>query len=107
MATTEALTEREQQALEQMRKAQELGLTLKDHAAKTGVDVRRLYELRRRLVRKGAFGCRRRTRVRRSRGRWKAGCVCCRTRIGPGRCLRVSIWWALRRGEYVISGSWW
>jgi hypothetical protein len=56
MATTEALTEREQQALEQMRKAQELGLTLKDHAAKTGVDVRRLYELRRRLVRKGAFG---------------------------------------------------
>jgi hypothetical protein len=55
MTTTEALTEREQQALEQMREAQELGSTLKDHAAKIGLDVRQLYELRRRLVRKGAF----------------------------------------------------
>jgi hypothetical protein len=56
MTTTEPLTEREQQALEQMRKAQELGLTLKAHAAKIGLDVQQLYELRRRLVRKGAFG---------------------------------------------------
>src|SRR5258708_14659291 len=56
MAMTEPLTEREQQALEQMREAQELGSTLKDHAAKIGLDVRQLYELRRRLVRKGAFG---------------------------------------------------
>jgi hypothetical protein len=56
MATTEPLTEQEQQALEQMREAHELGSTLKDHAAKIGLDVRQLYELRRRLVRKGAFG---------------------------------------------------
>lgn len=54
--TTEPLSEREQQALEQMREAQEQGSTLKDYAAKIGLDVRQLYELRRRLVRKGAFG---------------------------------------------------
>jgi hypothetical protein len=56
MATTEPLTEREQQALEHMRKAQELGSTLKGYAANCGLDVHQLYELRRRLVRKGAFG---------------------------------------------------
>jgi hypothetical protein len=50
------LTEREQQAPEQMRKAQEHGSTLKDCAAKIGLDVRQLYELRRRFVRNGAFG---------------------------------------------------
>jgi len=55
MRTTEPLTEREQQALEQMREAQEQGSTLKDYAAKIGLDVQQLYELRRRLVRKGAF----------------------------------------------------
>jgi|ERR1700728_1897341 hypothetical protein len=54
MTTTEPLSEGGQQALEQMR-AQEQGSTLKDYAAKIGVDVHRLYELRRRLVRKGAF----------------------------------------------------
>ena len=56
MTTTEPLTEREQQALEQMREAQEQGSTLKAYAAKIGRDVGQLYELRRRLVRKGAFG---------------------------------------------------
>jgi hypothetical protein len=56
MTTTEPLTEREQRALEQMREAQEQGSTLKKYAAKIGLDVRQLYELRRRLVRKGAFG---------------------------------------------------
>jgi DNA-binding protein H-NS len=59
MTTTEPLTEREQQeqqALEQMREAQGEGSTLKDYAAKIGLDVRQLYELRRRLVRKGPSG---------------------------------------------------
>jgi hypothetical protein len=56
MTTTEALTEREQQALEQMHEAQKQGSTLKSHAAKMGLDVGQLYDLRRRLVRKGAFG---------------------------------------------------
>lgn len=56
MTTTEPLTEREQQALEQMREAQAQGSTLKAYAAKIGLDVRQLYEVRRRLVRKGAFG---------------------------------------------------
>jgi hypothetical protein len=56
VATTEPLTEQEQQALEQMRQAQEQGSTLKELAARLGQDVRHLYELRRRLVRKGAFG---------------------------------------------------
>lgn len=67
MTTTEPLTEREQQALEQMREAQEQGSTLKDYAGKIGLDVRRLYELRRRLVRKGAFGALPRRKVRKSR----------------------------------------
>lgn len=56
MTTTEALSEREQQALEQMREAQRQGSTLKAYAVKMGLDVGQLYELRRRLVRKGAFG---------------------------------------------------
>jgi hypothetical protein len=56
MMTTEPLTEREQQALDQMREAQEQGLTLRAYAAKNGMDVGQLYDLRRRLVRKGAFG---------------------------------------------------
>src|ERR1700740_2380573 len=56
MTTTEALSEREQEALEQMRDAQAQGSTLKAYAAKMGLDVGQLYDLRRRLVRKGAFG---------------------------------------------------
>ena len=64
MTTTEALTEREQQALEQMREAQEQGSTLKEYAAKIGLDVQQLYELRRRLVRKGAFEERPRRKAR-------------------------------------------
>lgn len=56
MTTTETLSEREQEALEQMREAQKQGSTLKAYAAKMGLDVGELYELRRRLVRKGAFG---------------------------------------------------
>jgi hypothetical protein len=56
MTTTEALSEREQEALEQMREAQKQGSTLKAYAAKMGLGVGRLYELRRRLLRKGAFG---------------------------------------------------
>ena len=56
MAITEALTEREQQGLEHMRKAQELGITLKEYAARMGLDVQDLYQLRKPLVRKGALG---------------------------------------------------
>lgn len=56
MRTTEPLTEREQQALNHMRKAQELGTTLKEYASRFGLDVRQLYQLRRPLVRKGALG---------------------------------------------------
>jgi len=56
MATTQTLTEREQQALEHMRKAQELGVTLKEYASRLGLDVQKLYQLRKPLVRKGALG---------------------------------------------------
>ena len=56
MATSEILTEREQQGLEHMRKAQELGVTLKEYAARIGLDVQMLYQLRKPLVRKGALG---------------------------------------------------
>src|SRR6476661_6796442 len=70
MATTEPLTEQEQQALEQMRQAQEQGSTLKELAARLGQEVRHLYEIRRRLVRKGALGPlpRRKTRKPRKTG---------------------------------------
>jgi hypothetical protein len=61
MAMTEALTEREQQALEHMSKAQELGITLKEYALRMGLDVQNLYQLRKPLVRKGALGPARRT----------------------------------------------
>lgn len=56
MAITEALTEREQQALEHMHKAQEQGITLREYAARMGLDVQHLYQLRKPLVRKGALG---------------------------------------------------
>lgn len=56
MASTQSLTEREQQALEHMRKAQELGITLKEYASKFGLEVQQLYQLRKPLVRKGALG---------------------------------------------------
>ena len=56
MATSEVLTEREQQGLEHMRKAQELGVTLKEYAARIGLDVQILYQLRKPRVRKGALG---------------------------------------------------
>ena len=67
MTTTEPLTEQEQQALEQMRQAQEQGSTLKELAARLGLEVRHLYEIRRRLVRKGAFGALPRGKTRKSR----------------------------------------
>jgi hypothetical protein len=56
MVTSEVLTEREQQGLEHMRKAQELGVTLKEYSARNGLDVQMLYQLRKPLVRKGALG---------------------------------------------------
>jgi hypothetical protein len=56
MTSTEPLTEREQQALEHMRKAQEMGATLKEYASRFGLDVQQLYQLRKPLVRKGALG---------------------------------------------------
>lgn len=56
MASTQSLTEREQQALQHMCKAQELGMTLKEYAGKNGLDVQMLYQLRKPLVRKGALG---------------------------------------------------
>ena len=67
MMRTEALSEREQQALEQMLEAQRQGSTLKAYAAKMGLDVGQLYDLRRRLVRKGAFGALPRPKARKSR----------------------------------------
>jgi hypothetical protein len=56
MTTTQPLTEREQQALEHMRKAQQLGTTLKEYALRFGLDVQWLYQIRKPLVRKGALG---------------------------------------------------
>jgi hypothetical protein len=66
MATTEPLTEQEQQALDQMRRAQEQGSTLKQLAPTMGLEVHQLYQLRRSLVRKGAFGPLPRRKARKS-----------------------------------------
>ena len=62
---TVSLAETGDAALEQMRQAQEQGATLKELAARLGLEVGHLYEIRRRLVRKGAFGPvpRRKTRI--------------------------------------------
>jgi hypothetical protein len=86
MTTTEPLTEREQQGLEQMREAQEQGSTLKDYAAKIGLDVQQLYELRRRLVRKGAFGPLPRRKARKS---GKAGAFV-PVRVLPATAMPIS-----------------
>jgi hypothetical protein len=67
MTTTEELTEGEQQALEQMREAQAQGSTLKAYAAQKGLNLGQLYDLRRRLVRKGAFGAQPARKPRKSR----------------------------------------
>ena len=67
MTTTEVLTEREQQALEQMREAQAQGSTLKAYAVQKGLNLGQLYDLRRRLVRKGAFGAQPPRKPRKSR----------------------------------------
>ena len=67
MTTTEVLTEREQQALEQMREAQSQGSTLKAYAAQKGLNLGQLYDLRRRLVRKGAFGAQPQRKARKPR----------------------------------------
>jgi hypothetical protein len=67
MTTTEVLTEREQQALEQMREAQAQGSTLKAYAEQKGLNLGQLYDLRRRLVRKGAFGVQPPPKPRKSR----------------------------------------
>jgi len=55
MTTTEQLTEREQQVLDHLRKARELGSTLVEYASGIGLDVKELYTVRQRLVRKGVI----------------------------------------------------
>ena len=67
MTTTEVLTEREEQALEQMREAQAQGSTLKAYAVQKGLNLGQLYDLRRRLVRKGAFGAQPQRKARKPR----------------------------------------
>jgi hypothetical protein len=56
MTTRDSLTEREQQGLEHLQKAQELGRTVVDYASAAGLKVTELYEMKRRLVRKGLLG---------------------------------------------------
>jgi DNA-binding XRE family transcriptional regulator len=68
MRTIGALTGREQQGLEHRRKAQELGISLKEYARKFGLDVQTLYQLRGRLVRKGALFSHARFLQKHSRG---------------------------------------
>ena len=78
MPSTEPLTEREQQALEHMRKAQELGTTLKEYASRFGLYVKQLYQLRKPLVRKGALGppgARLKSRPRRTRAAHSYRCA--------------------------------
>jgi predicted transcriptional regulator len=67
MMATEELSERERQVLSHVRKAQELGSTLTEYASSAGLDVRELYEGKRRLVRKGAIAGQVRAKQRRKR----------------------------------------
>jgi hypothetical protein len=62
-----------------MRKAQELGTTLKGYAEKFGLDVQQLYQMRKPLVRKGALGPARRCRSRaelKKRAHWYRCALC-------------------------------
>ena len=51
--TTESLNEREQQTLEHLQKAQELGSSLAEYASVFGLEVKELYAMKQQLVRKG------------------------------------------------------
>ena len=51
----EPLTEREQQCLEHLRKAQELDVSLAEYARSFDVDVKELYSAKQSLARKGAL----------------------------------------------------
>jgi hypothetical protein len=55
MRTTEQLTEREQQVLDHLRKARELGSTLVEYACAFGLNVKELYAVKQQLVRRGAI----------------------------------------------------
>lgn len=55
MMTEQQLTEREQQGLEHVKKAGELKYSLARYAAAFTLDVKDLYEAKRRLVRKGVI----------------------------------------------------
>ena len=53
--TTESLTEREQQTLEHLQKAQDLGSSLAEYASAFGLEVKELYAMKQQLVRKGVL----------------------------------------------------
>ena len=55
MAATVTLTEREQQTLEHLQKAQELGSSLNEYCAAFGLEVKKLYVMKKQLVRKGVL----------------------------------------------------
>lgn len=52
---TEQLSAREQECLEHLQKAQELGSSLTEYAAAFSLDVRELYAMKQQLVKKGAI----------------------------------------------------
>lgn len=54
----EPLSEREQQCLEHLRRAQELEVSLAEYARSFDLDVKELYSAKQALVRKGAFAAR-------------------------------------------------
>lgn len=60
MMTTESLTERQQQALEHLRRAQERGCSLVEYCSAVGLEVNELYWVKQQLVRKGVLPANRR-----------------------------------------------
>jgi len=55
MTTTKILTERQQQGLEHLRKAQVRGCSLVEYCSTLGLEVKELYMMRQQLVRKGVL----------------------------------------------------
>ena len=60
MMTKESLTERQQQALEHLRRAQERGSSLVEYCSAVGLEVKELYWVKQQLVRKGVLAASRR-----------------------------------------------
>ena len=101
---TEQLTEHEREVLGHVRKAQELGSTLTEYASTAGVDVRELYEGKRRLVRKGAIAGQVRAKPRRRRGQFAVAHIVASAPASSGAVIMCRL--VHPSGWVIECGSW-